>query len=820
MLNRSESRSASEGTSDRLGGLWSDAARTGGGSWVGRAVRRREDERLLRGAGHYVADVVLPGALEVAFLRSAYAHARLVRVNSAPAEALPGVVASLSGAALTEWVTPPAPVLWKVPAAIEQRVKLDMRAEPLTLLADERVRYVGEPVAIVAAENRYLAEDALELIEVEYAPLPVVASPEDALRLDSARVNPGWSDNVALSFRATKGEPDRAFASAHTVVRERFRSHRYTGVPIETRGIAADFDSTTRRLTVWCSTQVPHTLRNTLAEILDMPLADVRVVAPDVGGGFGIKGHLYSEDLLIPLLARRLGRAVRWTEDRQEHLTAAIHDREQIHEIELAADAEGRLLGLRDRILFDMGASNLLGLVLPYNTMAHLFGPYEVPSAEIEARAVLTNKTPRAAYRGAGRPEAVFAMERALERLSATMGIDPAELRLRNLVPADRMPYDTGLLYRDGHPLTYDSGDFPAMYRRALELLEYDRWRARGGEGQHPSASDRLIGLGLAGYIEGTGIGPFETGSVSIDPVGRVHVATGSCSQGQGHATTFAQVTADVLSVPLEQVEVVGGDTDAILHGFGTLASRSMATGGSAVAIAAARVRDLAREAGAELLEVSPEDVELVEGAVRIKGAPGRAVSLGRLAQYVENRGPTESGQVGGLRAEERFEPPTVTFASGVHAALVEVDVQSGQVTMLRYVVVHDCGRVVNPTIVDGQVAGGVAQGLGGALYEEIVYDESAQILTTSLMDYLLPTASEVPGLVVEHHEHLSPRNPLGVKGLGEAGAIGPPAAVANAVEDALRHLGVVVRETPLSPSRVRAMIRAAGQPSRSSRRT
>jgi aerobic carbon-monoxide dehydrogenase large subunit len=775
------------------------------GSWIGRSVRRREDGRLLRGDGRYLDDLKLPGMVEAAILRSPHAHARLVSIDASRAQALPGVLAVLDGAALAARLGPLQTSTWRTPAIIEALAKPMIRPDNQPLLASERVRYVGEPVLVVVAESRYLAEDALELIEVEYEPLAVLRDVDQALAPGAPLLHDDWGDNVALDFSISKGDPTAAFAAAHLVLRDRFRSHRYTGVPIETRGVLATTDPFTGQLTVYSSTQVPHRVRDQVASLLKLEPAEVRMVAPDVGGGFGVKGHACAEDILIPLLARELGRPVKWVEDRREHFLATAHAREQLHEIEVAVDRDGRLLGLRDNFLMDSGAYNPLGLVLPYNTAVHLFGPYEVPTAEISGKAVVTNKTPHAPYRGAGRPEAVFAVERILERVAQALALDPAEVRLRNLIPAAAMPYDIGLTYRDGVKIVYDSGDYPAMYRQALELIDYAGWRAEQRRGL---PDGRRIGIGLTGYVEGTGIGPFESGSVTVETSGRVRVATGAASQGQGHATTFAQVVADTLGVPFEQVEVTTGDTGPIRHGFGTVASRSMVTAGSAIANAASGVRAKALRVGAELLEVALDDVDLTAGQVHVKGAPERGLPLGAIARALLPGQPRPRDEAPGLSEETHFEPPTVTYASGVHVAVVAVDPPTGQVELLRYAVVHDCGRVVNPTIVDGQVVGGVVQGIGGALLEDLVYDEQGQLLTTSLMDYLLPTTTELPEILLGHQEHLSPRNPLGVKGLGEGGAIGPPAAIANAVEDALREYGVAIRETPLSPNAVRALLR------------
>lgn len=767
---------------------------------IGLSVARVEDDRLLRGAGRYVDDLHPEGVLHAAFLRSPHAHARIAAVDVAAARAAPGVVAVIDGAEACAAVPPMLFEIAKlVPPAVRETVNPTVRLHPMPAMPVDRVTYVGQPVAMVIAADRYLAEDALELIEVDYEPLPAVADPEAALAADAPRLNVAWDDNVAIAFGAGKGDPERAFAEADVVVEERFRSHRQGAAPIETRGVVAVPGAVDGGVTVWSSTQTPHLVRDFLAAPLGLAPERVRVVAPDVGGSFGLKGSIYPEDLLVPLAALRLGRPVKWIEDRSEHLVASTQGREQVHEIALAATRDGRIVGVRDSILINSGAFSTLGLVVPYNSFTHLLGPYDVAHVRIDVRAVITNTAVTAPYRGAGRPEAVFAMERAIDRLAATLELDPLEVRRRNLIRANAMPYATGFVCRDGEPQVYDSGDYSALLERCAELVG-DRPAAAGGE---------YVGVGYAAYVEGTGLGPFESAAVAVAPSGRVSVRTGASSQGQGHRTTLAQIAAETLGVPIEDVDVVGGDTEAIAHGFGTIGSRTLVAAGSAVAEAAGALRRRALDLAADLFEVGVEDLELSEGTIRVKGGPVSRMTLGEVAGALSPWNPARPPRAPATLEESAyFRPPTVTWAAAVHAAIVRVDAETGVVEVLRYVVVHDCGRAVNPAIVDGQVMGGVMQGIGGALYEELVYDEDGQPRSGSFMDYLLPTASEAPEFELAHLDSPSPLNPLGVKGSGEGGAIGPQAAIANAVEDALRPLGVVVREVPLSPDRVRASIR------------
>src|SRR6266545_2868828 len=721
-----------------------------GGKYVGAEVRRKEDPRLLAGRGQFVDDLAPAGCLHAAVLRSLHAHARIKAIRIEAARRHHDVRAVFTFDDLADRLKP-LPTAGVAPPALQQRVGFQVRTAPQYPLARGIVRYVGEPVAILVADSRYAAEDALALIEVDYEPLPVIADVERGLEAGAPRIHPEWPDNVAVAFSLTLGDPEGAFASAPVVVRERLSMQRYAGVPLEPRGLLA-VPGSRGELTVWSSTQVPHALQRALTEVLGLPAHQVRVIAPDVGGGFGTKVSIYPEDVLVPLLAQRLGRPVKWVEKRREHLASATHSREQIHDVEIAADA------------------------------------------------VVTNKTPHAPYRGAGRPEAVFAMDRIVDLLARRIGIDPAEIRRRNFVRAEEMPYDVGLLYRDGQPLVYDSGDFPATLEAALEAAGYEEFRK---EQEALRRQGVYRGIGISSYVEGTGIGPYEGAVVRIDPSGKVVVATGACSQGQGHETVFAQLAADTLGVALEDVTVVGGDTAAIPFGIGTFASRSLVLAGNAVAQASGTVREKLLGAASVMLEVSPKDLDIADGRVFVRGLPDRALPFARILQATL---PTFSGA--GV-AEPDFEAsayppvPTVTYASAAHVAVVECDPETGATRLIRYVVAHDCGRVINPMIVDGQIHGGVAQGIGGALWERIVYDGAGQLLTQTLMEYHLPMADELPPIETVHMEFPSPRNPLGVKGLGEGGAISPPAAIANAIDDALAPFGVRVTQAAPSPAQL-----------------
>ena len=774
-----------------------------GAKYFGAAVRRREDPRFLRGEGRFLDDVRVAGLLHVAFLRSPYAHAMIRAIRTERARAAPGVVAVFTFADLESWMKP-LPLFGAPPPGLAAAIAFEIRQAPQFALCRDRARYVGEIVAMVVAESRARAEDAAEAIEVEWEPRPVVTDMRQAAEPGTPLVHEAWGTNVGVGFTHAIGDVEAAFARADVVMSETFHIQRYVGMPLESRGAVAVWDRRDGTLTTWNSTQVPHFVQQGLAGALGLPHHKVRVIAPDLGGGFGTKASGYPEDHLVPIAAIVLNRPVKWVEDRREHMMSAAHARHQVHAISLAARRDGTIVGLRDRIWLDLGAYNVWGIVLPYNTVAHLIGPHRIANMRVDVQAVTTHKTPNAPYRGAGRPETVFAMDRAVDCLARELRIDPAEIRRRNYIRSDELPYDFGMPYRDGNPLVYDSGDFPAALEAALKAADYDEFRR-----DQPALRARSIfrGIGISGYVEGTAIGPFEGATVKVDLGGRVLVATGAVNSGQGHETSFAQVCADALGVPLEHVTVVGGDTATVPFGVGTFASRSGVTAGNSIADACQQVRAKLVKAAAALLEAAPGDIEIEDGQAFVRGVRASAVPLARVVQASIPTFARPGVASPDFEATAYHHVPTVTFASAVHVARVEVDVGTGHVTLLRYVVAHDCGKVINPLIVEGQVHGGVAQGVGGALYEEMVYDEQGQLLTGSLMDYLVPTAMEVPPLETVHLEFPSPRNPLGMKGLGEGGAISPPAAIANAIEDALEPFGVRITATPVSPARLLALL-------------
>ena len=777
-----------------------------GAKYFGAAVRRREDPRFLRGEGRFVDDVTLPGLLHAAFLRSPHAHARVRSIDATRARGMPGVVAVFAHADLGRWMKP-LPVFGATPPGLAAAVRFDVRHAAQWALCKDVARHVGEIAAMVVADSRARAEDAAEAIDVAWEPLPAVADMVAASEPGAALVHPEWSTNVAVGFTHGIGDAERALAGADVVLEETFRIQRYVGMPLETRGVVALWDRRDGTLTTWNSTQVSHFVQQGLVGALELPPHKIRVIAPDLGGGFGTKASGYPEDVLVPLAARVLNRPVKWIEDRREHMMAAAHARHQTHTIRLGARRDGTILGLADRIFLDLGAYNVWGIVLPYNTVAHLIGPYRIRDMKVDVKGVVTNKTPNAPYRGAGRPETVFAMDRAVDCLARRLGIDPAEIRRKNYIRPDELPWDFGMPYRDGNPLVYDSGDFPAALEAALDAAGYDAFRR-----EQPTLRARGVwrGIGISGYVEGTAIGPFEGAHVKLDLTGRVQVATGAVNSGQGHETAFAQVAADTLGVPLDWVTVTGGDTAAVPFGVGTFASRSGVTAGNSIADAAREVRGKLVAAAATLLEAAPDDVEIDDGKAFVRGAPGSAVDLGKVVQASIPTFAKPGVAPPDFEASAYHHVPTVTYASAVHVAQVEVDRGTGYVRLLRYVVAHDCGKVINPTIVEGQVHGGVAQGVGGALFEEMAYDGEGQLLTGTLMDYLVPSATDLPPIDTVHLEYPSPRNPLGMKGLGEGGAISPPAAIANAIDDALSPLGVRITETPASPARVLASIETA----------
>ncbi|MGH2454244.1 MAG: aerobic carbon-monoxide dehydrogenase large subunit [bacterium] len=769
----------------------------------GERIPRNEDPRLLTGRGMYADDVRRPGMLHAAFYRSPHAHAKITRLATEAAKSLPGVAAVFIAADLPEAIRGPLPKLIPHPALIHHKTQV--------ALAGEFVHHAGEPVAMVVAESRYLAEDALDLLEVEFEPLPAVVDLEAAVRPGSPLVHEDLDTNVAAHHVQRVGNVEAAFARAPHIFRERFAIDRGASSPIETRGVVAEWDGRARTLTVWDSTQAPIRIRNYLSLLFGLPESRVRVIAPDIGGGFGPKIMMcYPEEIAVPHAAMTLGHPVKWIEDRREHFVATNQERSQIHDAEIATDRDGRILGVRTIFLHDAGAYCAYGLIVPIVASTTLPGPYKIPHYHAEYQAVFTNKTQTSPYRGAGRPQGVFVMERLMDRVARELGLDRAEVRRRNFIQPHEFPYDLGgLIYQDGVRLVYDSGNYPEVFRRALERIGYGEWPARKARYRRDG---RRVGLGVAFYVEGTGIGPYEGCRVTVEPSGKVFAATSVGTQGQGHYTSFAQIIADALGVAPSDVTLTTGDSGAFGWGTGTFASRAAVVAGSAVHLAAQAVRAKALAVAATLLEARADDLELAEGTIFVRGAPARAVPLGEVARAANPlRGVIPAEWEGpGLEATRYFAPPSGAYAGGCHAALVEIEAETGGLRFLKYVVVHDCGPVINPMILEGQVRGGVAQGIGNAFYEKLIYDEGGQLLTQTFMDYLLPTAAEVPAIEIGHVETPSPLNPLGIKGAGEAGVIPVPALVASAIDDAFSDEDVRVSEMPLSPARLREIIREA----------
>jgi carbon-monoxide dehydrogenase large subunit len=761
----------------------------------GARVRRREDARLVTGRGRYVADVALPGMLHVAVHRSPHAHARIVAIDAERARRCPGVVHVLLPADVA--------ALGRLPLAVPHP-SLTAPACP-ELLPQEVVSYAGQPVALVVAESAAQAEDAREALRVEYEPRPPVASLQDALQPDGPRVHPGG--NVAARFSQHVGDPASALARAEVVLRERFRLHRGAGMAMEARAITARWDGDLGQLTVWSTTQTPQILRRAIARFLRLAEHAVRVVTQDIGGGFGPKAIVYSEDILVPLLARTLGRPVRFIETRREHMVAVTQERDQWHEVELGLTREGRIVALRDTFVHDSGAFVSWGVIVPLITSVSVPGPYRVPNYEVTFTAVYTNRVPVTPVRGAGRPQAVFVMERMLDLAARHLGLDRVAIRERNLIQPHEFPYDVGLISRDNSPRRYDSGNYPECLRRAVEAIG---WATFADEQRRARACGRRLGLGFALFVEDTGLGPYEGMRVRVDFDGRVFVFSGASSQGQAHETTLAQIVADGLSVAIDQVVVVPGDTNGLPYGLGTFASRVAVLGGTSASYAAAEVRKKALAIAANRLEVAPEDLTLEDGRIAVRGAADRGLTLGEIAAIAGSPRPGSAlpGALDpGLEASGYVHVTQSTYSSGAHAAVVEVDTETGLVRILRYVAVDDCGTMINPMVVEGQVHGGIAHGIGNALLEAVVYDETGQPLTGTLMDYALPRASDVPSFEVHHVVTPSPLNPLGVKGAGEGGTLPAPAAIANAVADAL---GVNVTEMPLTREHVWRRLRSA----------
>jgi aerobic carbon-monoxide dehydrogenase large subunit len=775
---------------------------------IGASVRRKEDPRLVTGRGCYVGDVRLPRMLHAALVRSPHAHALIRRVVLDRTRAFPGVAFAATSLDLGD-VAP-------IPIRLGARPALRPFLQPP--LARRRVRYVGEPVALIVATDRYIAEDAAEAASVQYDPLPAQSTAEAALTPEATVLHDDAPSNLAARLETVVGQPDRAVAAAEIRIRHRLITQRHTGVPMETRGVVAAYDPGTGALTVWGPTKVPHFNREVLSDLLGVPLYRIHFIEPDVGGGFGIRGEFYPEDFLIPWAAMRLERPVAWIEDRREHLLAANHSRQQLHEIEVGATRDGRLVALVDRVMVDMGAYlRTHGVTVPELTAGMLPGPYRIPHYRSEVSCVLTNKTPTGTYRSPGRYEGTFVRERVMDLLAHRLDMDPVEIRRRNLLASEDMPYRVGTTTL-GHPTVYDTGAYASALDTALHAANYPRLRAYQAEQR---AAGRHLGIGIACFVEKSGLGPWEVARVEVDGSGHVVVYSGLASLGQGIETILAQVCAEELSLTMDDITVVHGDTAVVPFGIGSFASRGTVMGANAALLAARAVRGKILDCAARLLEAPRDDLVLEHGRVTVRGVPSRSATLKDLAAAAAPTMTLPLGLEPGLAATHFFQVSDMTYPYGTHVAMVEVDPDTGQVALRTYVIAYDVGKAINPMLVDGQLVGGLAQGIGGALLEELAYDGDGQMLSTTFMDYLLPTSMDMPDalsvLILE--ETPTPRNPLGVKGAGEGGTAGAGAAIANAVADALRPWEAEVSALPLTPDHIRSLLAGREQRTRRSPR-
>ncbi|MEA2623974.1 MAG: aerobic carbon-monoxide dehydrogenase large subunit [Candidatus Binatota bacterium] len=770
---------------------------------LGARVRRVEDPRVLLGEARYVDDVPLRGVLSVAFLRSSYARARIASIDGSAARSMPGVTGVWTAEDLAGSLAP---------LRVEHAQAAGggpFRTCEWPVLASGTVRFVGEAVAAVVADDRYLAEDAVERIDFDFDPLEAVADMEAALAPGAPLVHDEWGDNVFQRVAMSNGDVAGAFRGAAVVVAERFATGRHLALPIETRGCVASFERGSGELTFWSSTQMPHVLRSELSRALALPESRVRVIAPDVGGGFGLKAHVFPEEILVGWLALRLGRPVKWIEDRREHLAASMHAKHEIVRGELAAARDGTILAIRASILCDVGAYTEYPWPTfePNVTAGAMTGPYRVPAFAYEATSIATNKASLGAYRGVGQPIGVLATERLIDLAAAKLGLDPADCRRRNMIRGDEHPYRTVL------GTEIESGSHVECLDAALERIGYAGFRSEQAKARE---AGRYVGIGIASYVEvtapgsavwqsmGPAVGGWESATVRLELDGNATVLLGVNSQGQGHATTFAQAAAETLGLRLADVRVVQGDTAITPRGWVAGGSRCAVACGGAVLSASGRLRDRLLAAASRLSELPTGALEIQGGIVRRAADGGEVVPVRELARAMALG---RAGDDGPLEETARYEPPPLTHSNATHVVTVEVDVETGQVKCLRYVVAEDCGTMMNPLVVDGQIQGGVAQGIGAALYEELVYDENGQLLTGTLMDYLPPTSSDVPRVEIIHFETPSPYTLGGFKGMGEGGAIGPPGAIANAVADALAPFGARPTEIPLTPERVLALV-------------
>jgi carbon-monoxide dehydrogenase large subunit len=761
--------------------------------YIGKPLKRKEDPRLIQGISHYVDDLTLAGMHYAAFLRSPYAHANIRSIDLSKARHAPGVILALSGADV-------AGAIQAVPCAAQIP---DMKAAPRPVLATDRVRFVGEAVAVVVADDRYAARDALDLIEVEYEPLTPLVNPEKAISKGAAAMHAGHKDNIAYKWELEGGDLKAAFKSADKVIKQRIVNQRVIPVPLEPRGVMAEYKPGEGQLTVWSSTQIPHLLRTQIASMLKYPETLVRVITPEVGGGFGTKLNVYPEEALVAYLAMQTGKPVKWIESRRENFQATIHGRDQIDDLEVAIKNDGTILGLRCRVIADLGAYyQLLTPLIPTLTGLMASGCYKIPAVRVEITGVFTNKMATDAYRGAGRPEATYLIERVLDLVAAELKKDPVEVRRKNFPESKDFPYATAT------GLIYDSGDYEKSLDLALKKADYKKLRL---EQAKLRKQGRYLGIGISTYVEICGMGPssampaggWESATVRVEPTGRVSIMTGSSPHGQGQETSFAQMGAEVLGIDPEQVQVIHGDTSIVPYGIGTFGSRATAVGGTAAYKALLKVKEKLARIAAHMVGSDPERMVFADGKISAKESPKKVVAFGDAvsAAYVAKSLPADTEP--GLDATTFFEPTNFTYPFGTHICVVEVDAETGDVKLVRYVAVDDCGNVLNPLLVDGQVHGGIVQSVGQALLEEAVYDEQGQLITGELMDYALPRASDMCWMETARTVTPTPVNPLGVKGVGEAGTIGATPALAGAVADALAPFGVRHVDMPFKREKI-----------------
>jgi aerobic carbon-monoxide dehydrogenase large subunit len=761
-------------------------------NYVGQPVKRFEDPILITGRGSFVDDIKLPDMLHATVLRSPYAHAGIKSIDVSAARNLPGVVAVLTGADI-------AGVLPDIPtrAMTGERAVDELSPPEHPVLAKDKACYVGQAVAVVVAQDASVARDAVECVVVDYEPLPPILDPDAAVQSQAPVIHEALGTNVALRVRQRAGDVEAAFAQADQVIRQRYVVPRLAPAPLETRGVMAHYQPEANLLTVWNSTQAAQRVKHHLSSLLNQPEHTLRVIAPDVGGSFGVKDCIFPEDVLIPYLALHLGKPVKWVEERREDMLA-YHGRGMSLDIEAAVRGDGVLLGMRVRVVADIGAYFLLTTSsAPFNAVRRITGPYHIPAVDLELLGAITNKTPTGAYRGTGSPEAAFCIERTMDLIARDLELDPAEVRRRNFIPADAFPYQSAA------GLTYDSGQYLQGLDRALELLDYAGWREKA---RRRKPDESLLGIGLATFTKSSGAAGdhrIESARVTIDPTGQIIVYTGISPHGQGNATSFAQIVADALGVPPSQVRVQHGDTALVPFGEGTSASRGLIVGGSAVYTVVQDACQTLQRLASQLLNCAAEDIRFQDGRVFNRQQPEMQMTFSQLATAAYAGELLPAGVDSGLDFSARYTLPNAPISFGAHAVVVEVDRETGEVKILRYVGVHDCGQIINPKLVEGQIVGGIAQGIGQALSEGMVYSEEGQPLTGSLLDYAIPKAPDIPDLILDTLETPSPTNPLGAKGIGSVSTVPPPAALANAVVDALSPFGVRHLDTPLTPEKI-----------------